>query len=103
MDYKELIEELRFLSGHVPEEMCDDDGKDALKKAATAIDTLLVEREAAMKYIPKTCYTCKNWELGGCNAPLSRGDCTFDLRKAWEWRVPTVKQEEEKSERGDTP
>lgn len=47
MDYKGLIEELRFLSSHVPGDMCDDDGRDALEKAATAIETLLAEREEA--------------------------------------------------------
>lgn len=42
MDYKELIDELReFSSLFVPEEMCDDDGRDILQKAADAIETLL--------------------------------------------------------------
>lgn len=46
MDYKALIEELRFLSSHVPEQMCDNNGENALDRAATAIETLLAEREA---------------------------------------------------------
>ncbi|AWY06887.1 MAG: protein of unknown function DUF551 [Caudoviricetes sp.] len=47
MDYKELIDELRFLSSHVPEQMCDNNGENALDRAATAIETLLAERQAA--------------------------------------------------------
>lgn len=46
MDYKELIEELRFLSAYVPEQMCDANGKDTLEKAADAIETLLSELNA---------------------------------------------------------
>lgn len=49
MDYKEQIEELRFLSGHVPEQMCDSDGKDPLERAADSIETLLAERDAALR------------------------------------------------------
>lgn len=89
MDYKELIEELRFLSGHVPEDMCDD-GKDALEKAATAIETLLAERDAALKYVPHNCQTCKWWKvvkpgMACCTAPKELGHCYLGKGKAWEW------------------
>lgn len=49
MDYKELIEELRFLAKHVPEQMDDNDGQNALEKAADAIETLLAETSAEFK------------------------------------------------------
>lgn len=42
-DYTGLVKELRALSKHVPEQMCDDNGIDPLEKAADAIETLLAE------------------------------------------------------------
>lgn len=69
MDYKEQIEELRFLSSHVPEQMCDADGKDPLEKAADAIETLLAERDAAIRLLrtPAWCNGCIHFKgLEGC-------------------------------------
>jgi len=66
-DFKELIENLRALSPHVPEQMCDDDGRDALEKAATAIETLLAERDAAVEDLRGLCWCCvrgKKYENG---------------------------------------
>lgn len=99
MDY-ELIEELRSLSKHVPEQMCDGEGKDPLERAADAIETLLEERDALIEELRGICWCCahgRKWE----NAPgwskmttcehlgeigvLARGGgktkCPY-----WEWR-----------------
>lgn len=86
-----LIEELRFLSSHVPEDMCDDDGKDVLEKAADVIETLLVKLDAAIKYIPHTCETCRWWKtvkpgMACCKAPDEAGPCYLGNGTAWEWR-----------------
>lgn len=69
MNYKELIEKLRKY-------MCLAPGgrtvhSPILDVAADVIETLLAERDAAMKHIPKTCYTCRWWHDGGCCAPLN--------------------------------
>lgn len=86
MDYKELIKELRFLSKFVPEQICDDNGKDALEKAADAIETLLKERDAAIKDIPRECSYCKYWENDTIEQPCY--DCWHSCgpEKNWKWR-----------------
>lgn len=98
MDYKEQIEELRFLSSHVSEQMCDADGKDPLEKAADAIKTLLAERDAAIKFVPHNCQTCKWWEtvkpgMACCKAPEESGACYLGKGMAWEWRGPQKKED----------
>lgn len=84
MDYKELINKLRY------SRVCSDD----IAEAATAIETLLAERDAAMKFIPKVCSACKHWDAGECNAPIAGGECVFNLRQAWQWRGPQKGGEE---------
>lgn len=82
MDY-ELIEELRSLSKHVPEQMCDLEGKDPLERAATAIETLLAERDAAVEDMlmagktGRLCYVCGK-----------RGKCNPCACEGWQWRGP---------------
>lgn len=84
MDYKELIEELRFLSGHVPEQMCDSDGKDPLEKAADALEMLLEERDALMQDAIR-CDTCIHVKECFFNE-LRRNDCVQSNRGHWKWR-----------------
>lgn len=93
-DYKALIAELRFLSSIVPEDMCDSDGKDALEKAAAAIETLLAERDAAVEMLRGECRACKHnsvWHnVGKCctcthetaGALIPKDQCTDN----WEWK-----------------
>lgn len=91
MDYKELIEELHFLSGHVPEQMCDDDGKDPLERAATAIETLLAERDAAVEIISsggKRCRACVYNDRGIHDFPCCHCRETGGMTDYWEWRGP---------------
>lgn len=88
MDYKELIERLKkqgSITTCKTRTICND-----CSDAATAIETLLAEREAAVEYIPKNCNTCRYWYDGGCVAPLELfGGCDFGVRQAWQWRGPT--------------
>lgn len=84
MDYKELIEQLRNAFPKDGYEL----ERSVCESAADAIETLLAERDAAVKYIPKVCSTCEYWDAGGCNAPIAGGECAFDLRQAWQWRGP---------------
>ena len=96
MDYKELIGELRALSKHVPEQMCDDGGKDPLEKAVTAIETLLAERDAAVNLLHGACYACKNKGTHYSEAPCSLckwGGMVYitpiaKLQDSWQWRGP---------------
>lgn len=81
-DYKELIEELMFLStNHVPEDMCDDDGMDALEKAATAIENLLSERDALLETLHGECVYK---DLRVDEEPCSK--CAFSDYPNWQWR-----------------
>lgn len=87
MDYKELIAQLRRFSAYYPVTGPIEG------KAADAIETLLAERDAAMKYIPKTCYTCAHWVDGDCSFSLEKlleqfGGCDYKVRQAWLWRGP---------------
>lgn len=86
MDYKELIEELHFLSGHVPEQMCDDDGKDPLERAATAIETLLAERDAAMDDLNGQCDKCKFLNISSHDFPCCHCIVTGGMNDYWKWR-----------------
>lgn len=83
MEYKELIKELRFLSKHVPEDMCDENGKDALEQAADVI-------EAAIKDLENTgCETCKYEYTSVYCYPCCDCKRVFGLSKTidkWEWR-----------------
>lgn len=98
MDYKEQIEELRFLSGHVPEQMCDADGKDPLEKAADAIETLLAERDAAVEHLShggSRCNCCAYNYHSIHDYPCKHCKETGGMSDYWEWRGP---QKEDKHE-----
>lgn len=89
MDYKELIDALRTSAE------CGDFtfANENYINAATAIETLLAERDAAVKYIPRSCQTCKWWDIeNGCTAPDDMGQC-LDLREVWQWRGPQEESE----------
>lgn len=88
MGYKELIKNLRVEGWFQEEKFGRNTLSDELSKAATAIETLLAERDAAEKYIPRICQTCKWWDVDeGCIAPAHMGEC-LDLRELWQWRGP---------------
>lgn len=77
MDYKELIEAL---------DNCGEFNGELLDEAATAIETLLAEREAAIEDLGTafTCLTCANSmeQTGSCEFVA---DC---VGQYWQWRGP---------------
>lgn len=79
MDYKELISKLRKKDG------CNCECLDA----ATAIETLLAERDAAVEDLRfvSDCTSCKYYPFdGSCDACL---ECSCENENvAWEWRGP---------------
>lgn len=91
MDYKELVRlyrsyAARFENGEQILLGGEIRFQDALREAADAIEALLKERDAAAKYIPRSCQTCKWWDVDeGCIAPAYMGGC-LELRELWQWR-----------------
>lgn len=71
MDYKELIKKLREKDGC----RCE------CLRAATAIETLLAERDAAVEELRGECRVCEH-----------RGECLFNDQcgngSNWQWRGP---------------
>lgn len=84
MDYKEQIDELRALSRHVPEQMCGEDEKDPLERAADTIEDLLEERDAAMMDLFGHCYCCKHKLVCFLDENYRKG-CSISNRGNWEW------------------
>lgn len=83
MDYKELIELLRDKSN------CD--VLDYVDDAATAIETLLEERDAAVEIISrgeKRCRACIYNDHGIRDFPCCRCRETGGMTDYWEWRGP---------------
>ena len=76
MDYKELISKLRKKDG------CNCECLDA----ATAIETLLAERDALMKDVVR-CDTCLHVKECYFNE-LRRSDCAQSNRGHWKWHGP---------------
>lgn len=78
MDYKELIKKLREKDG------C----RGECLQAATAIETLLAERDAAVKELHGRCSKCKHFSSGLLEFPCT--DCRFERGTSdhWEWRGP---------------
>ena len=86
MDYKELIEKLRNKCG------CNCE----CLQAATAIETLLAERDAAVNLLHGACYACINKETHYYKEPCSL--CKWGgmrhtvpiakLQDSWKWRGP---------------
>lgn len=91
MNYKVLIKNLRqeasFQNGRFGRGILASE----LENAASAIENLLKELEAAIKLIPHSCQTCK-WRdskssrIGSCNAPDGFEACYSGNGNAWEWR-----------------
>lgn len=94
-DYTGLVKELRALSKHVPEQMCDDNGIDPLEKAADAIETLLVEKDAAIGDLRGECRACEynagQHNVGPCTTckyeTVSK-DAAIHKDDNWQWRGP---------------
>lgn len=88
MDYKELIENLKKVTAGLQE---DDAPKCAAvcEEAATAIETLLAEREAAIEMLNGMCHACKHSErdFGDdlCRYCYEGGGMSDN----WQWRGPT--------------
>lgn len=78
MDYKELIKKLREKDGC----RCE------CLQAATAIEPLLAERDAAVKELHGRCSKCKHFSSGLLEFPCT--DCRFERGTSdhWEWRGP---------------
>lgn len=75
MDYKELIERLKHCKSYKPKHEL----QRTMLDAATAIETLLAEREAAMKDLRRTgCDTCEHRKDCYPCSKCMNGSC-------WEW------------------
>lgn len=87
MDYKELIENLREKAEM---ELCKNVFVSfALSDAATAIETLLAEKEAAMEDLrKKRCDFCKYDDRLATEYPCSICGDTGRMSDKWEWRGP---------------
>lgn len=51
---------------------------------------VMAERDAAIKYIPHDCDTCKHWRPKTetpCGAP-GKSPCEYRKRQLWQWRGP---------------
>lgn len=86
VDYKELIERLKrqgSVTTYKEKTICGD-----CKDAATAIETLLEERDAAAEELHGRCSLCKYFHTGPLELPCT--DCKFESGTSdrWEWRGP---------------
>lgn len=95
MDYKELIERLKYYGtdyatgGNLGREIMGTD--DVLLDAATAIETLLAERDAAVEIISsggKRCRACVYNDRGIHDFPCCHCRETGGMTDYWEWRGP---------------
>lgn len=93
MDYKELIDELRMVSSWKCSDCYD---CNQCVKAATAIETLLAECDAAITMLHGECHACKHnagWHnIGKCATCKHENAATFMLEGSavhtednWEW------------------
>lgn len=107
MDYKELLERLKYygttyaIGENLGREI---DGTDeVMADAATAIETLLAERDAAVEMLRGECHACKHnvgWHnVGKCctcihetASPLIPKEQCDDN---WEWRGPQKEDKED--------
>lgn len=86
MDYKKLVEDLRREAVNQQIVIWKVGPWSELEKAANAIETLLAERDAAVKDIAKNCVLCSHFRN-----PNDSGIC-FDCwhvhgtSENWEWR-----------------
>lgn len=120
MDYKKLIEKLKkftywekrtywlIVDPEVGEECVH---LPIRVNAATAIEALLAERNAAIEMLKGECRACKHnsglHNIGKCGACIYE-TVRFPEKEErmvdnWEWRGLTEKENEERLERSDTP
>lgn len=100
MDYKELIDELRMVASWNISDCYD---CNQCVKAATAIETLLAERDAAVKIISrgeKRCRACIYNDHGIHDFPCCHCRETGGMTDYWEWRGPLSPCVKGKSGRG---
>ncbi len=84
MDYKELIDELRMVASWNISDCYD---CNQCVKAATAIETLSAERDAAVEDLKGRCGVCKH--RGVCLFDEQhRIGCAVSNRGHWQWRGP---------------
>ena len=79
MDYKELIERLRHTT-------CSGCMAGTMRDAATAIETLLEERDAAISEIQKDCSKCTYWGRLKTESPCRECWYSSGQEKNWRWR-----------------
>ena len=83
MDCKELIEQLKHCKSYKPKYEL----QRTMLEAATAIETLLAERDAAVEDLKGMCGVCKH--RGVCLFDEQhRIGCAVSNRGHWEWRGP---------------
>lgn len=122
MDYKELIKKLEQICYEVGDSVNRyyDGADEVLKEAATAIETMLEEREAQLETLMGDCRFCKNkpspYQPRYMGKIVASGKCTtckhaikemalpinniLQDKENWEWRRPTLPDQEKT---GETP
>lgn len=83
MDYKELIEQLKHCKSYKPKYEL----QRTMLEAATAIETLLAERDAAVEDLKGRCGVCKHRRVCLFDEQHRIG-CAVSNRGHWEWRGP---------------
>lgn len=97
MDYKELIKQFRDESTFQRDRFSRFVLADELEAAATAIETLLAEREAAIEDLRLIgCEACKYQRLEAFKSPCCECIETGSQSDFWEWRGPTPPDREQK-------
>lgn len=88
MDYKELIDELEYEADYQREVSEDFDLADSLQLAATAIETLLAERDAAVEHLShggSRCDCCAYNYHSIHDYPCKHCKETGGMIDYWEW------------------
>lgn len=86
MDYNKFSEDLRSTANVYYERFPNfPDVIATYIKAANIIETLLAERDSAIKEIPRNCGTCKYESLHGPDVPCCKCEVWTGIPKKWEW------------------
>lgn len=99
MDYKELIKQLQRVIYEVADSVnrYSDNADEIIQLAATAIETLLTERDSAINDAHYgRCMTCKHCFSGG--APCAECVENFGGYDRWEWRGLEIPAERQKDD-----
>lgn len=99
MDYKELIERLKYygttyaIGDNLGREINGSD--DLMLTAATAIETLLAERDVAVEEMHGRCIKCNHFSVGFLDYPCT--DCRYEggANDHWKWRGPQKENKED--------